>query len=62
MKLEDFPHLVKMKAKVKKIPFGTVEYWKTRCRFLEKSLDVTYSIFERENCREFYMILAKKEI
>lgn len=61
MKLEDFPHLVEMKTKLEKMKFGTVEYWKARCNFLEKRIDPTYTVFEQNNCREFYKILVNKE-
>lgn len=61
MKFEDYPHLIEMEKKIKSISFGTAEYWKERCRNLEKEIDPTYSDFERSNCRHFYMILIKKE-
>lgn len=61
MKLEDYPHLVELKKSIENIPSGTVEYWKERCINLEKSLDSTYSDFERSNCALFHTILARKE-
>lgn len=60
MKLEDYPHLVEMKKGIEGIVFGTVEYWKQRCINLEKSIDPTYSDFERSNCSLFHKILVNK--
>lgn len=59
-KLEDFPHLIDMEKEIKRLTPGTVRYWKERCINLEKSLDPTYSDFERSNCNHFYRILVKK--
>jgi len=61
-RFEDYPHLVKMEKRIKSIQFGTSEYWKERCTFLEKEIDPTYSDFERSNCRRFYNILLNKHI
>lgn len=61
MKIEDFPHLIELREQIKNVQFGTVAYWKSRCMYLEKSLDPTYSDFERSNCNSFYRILVKKE-
>lgn len=61
LKREDFPHLVELEADINKIPFGTMEYWKQRCINLEKSLDPTYSDFERSNCFHFYRLLVNKK-
>lgn len=60
LKLEDFPHLLLLKKQIEAIPVGTKEYWEQRCINLEKSLDPTYSKFERDNCNHFWRILAKK--
>ena len=58
--LKDFPHLVKLRDEAKSMSYGTKEYWKLRCTYLKKCLDETYSVFERDNCREFYRILSNK--
>jgi len=60
MKLEDYPHLVEMKEKMKTLNRDSKSYWQYRCTMLEKSLDETYSKFERDNCFEFWRILANK--
>lgn len=61
MKLQDYPHLVKMEEEIKALTFGTTEYWKQRCINREKMDDPTYSDFERSNCRHFYFILVNKQ-
>ena len=60
LKLENFPHLVKLKKEVESIKVGTVEYWEARATYLERSLDPTYSDFERSNCFLFHQILVNK--
>lgn len=50
-----------MKRKLSFLPYGTVEYWKIRCEYLEKSIDPTRTITERDNCKAIYRMLEKKE-
>lgn len=54
----DYPHLVQLEKEVKQLKFDTKEYWKARAQYLEKSLDPTYSDFERDNCTYFWYILS----
>jgi len=61
MKLEDYPHLIEMEKGITKLMPSSKEYWQQRCIMLEKSLDTTYSEFERDNCFRFYRILVHKE-
>lgn len=58
---EQHPHLAELKKECETVRAGSSQYWKLRCNYLEKTIDNTYSIFERDNCREFYKILAKRE-
>jgi len=46
----------------KTIPQNSLLYWKLRCKYLEKTLDQTYSVQERDNCRMLYNNLAKREL
>jgi hypothetical protein len=61
LKRSDFPHLVELEKKIKSIPFGTIEYWKTRCEMREKMDDPAYSDFERNNCFHFHRLLENKQ-
>jgi NTP pyrophosphatase (non-canonical NTP hydrolase) len=56
-----FPHLQKLKEEIEQVPAGSKKYWQLRCIYLEKTIDETYSVFERENCREFYLMLVNKQ-
>ena len=58
---EQYPHLAALKKEAKTIKAGSLTYWKLRCRYLEKTIDETYSISERNNCRTLYKILANRE-
>ena len=60
-KYEQFPGLLELKKECEKVKLNTKEYWKLRSQYLEKTLDQTYSLFERNNCREFYIILKNRE-
>lgn len=60
-KYKQFPHLAKLKKESETVTFGSVKYWKLRCNYLEKTIEQTYSIFERDNFREFYEILANRK-
>lgn len=60
-KYKQFPHLLELKKECETVTVGSIKYWKLRCNYLEKTIDETYSIFERDNCREFYMLLVKRE-
>jgi len=60
-KYKQYPHLAELKKECETVSFGSVRYWQLRCRYLEKVIDETYSTFERDNCREFYMILNRRE-
>jgi len=40
----------------------TLLYWKLRCKYLEKTIDNTYSVHERDNCRMLYENLRKREV
>jgi hypothetical protein len=60
-KYEQFPHLLELKTQVENTQYGSREYWKLRCSYLEKTIDETYSSFERDNCREFYRMLVNKK-
>ncbi len=55
-----YPHLLELKKDCETVRFDSVKYWQMRCHYLEKTIDETYSVFERDNCREFYMILARR--
>ncbi len=59
-KYQRFPHLAELKNECETVQFGSINYWKLRCTYLEKTLDETYSVFERDNCREFYKILTNR--
>lgn len=59
-KYKQFPHLQALKEEIQKVPYGSMDYWRLRCTYLEKMIDETYSVFERDNCREFYVMLCKK--
>jgi CTP:phosphocholine cytidylyltransferase-like protein len=60
-KYKEYPHLEKLKEEIKSTIYGSTEYWRLRCIYLEKAIDNTYSCFERDNCREFYMMLVNKQ-
>jgi hypothetical protein len=60
-KYKQYPHLAELKKECETVPFGSSKYWKLRCNYLEKTIDETYSTFERDNCREFYKILAYRQ-
>lgn len=53
-------YFIELKRKVSFIPFGTKEYWKQRCEYLEKTIDPTRSIAERDNCRVIYKMLQNR--
>ena len=55
---KQYPHLAKLKAECETVPLNSLQYWKLRCTYLEKSMDETYSLFENNRCYEFYRILA----
>lgn len=59
-KYKQFPHLQKLKEEIEKVKLNSKEYWQLRCQYLEKTIDETYTIFERDNCREFYKMLVYK--
>lgn len=59
-KYDKYPHLNILKMEIERTRFGSKEYWKMRCEYLEKTLDETFSVSERENCREFYMMLKQQ--
>ena len=56
------PHLAALKKEAETVSANSLQYWKLRCKYLEKVIDETYSNPERDNCRVLYMILAKREI
>ena len=56
------PHLAALKKEAETVSPTSNQYWKLRCRYLEKVIDETYSNRERDNCRVLYMILQKREI
>ena len=60
MKLEDYPHLLELQKYISMLNINSKEYWQQRCIMLEKSLDPTYSKFERDNCYTFYKMLVNK--
>lgn len=57
---KQFPHLAELKNECETVVVGSSKYWKLRCNYLEKTIDETYSVFERDNCREFYRILIRR--
>lgn len=61
LQLRDFPHLVELEKQCKDINFGTTLYWKLRATYFEKSIDPTYSDFERSNCEYFHSLLVNKQ-
>ena len=60
-KYKQYPHLAELKKECETVAVGRPRYWELRCRYLEKTIDETYSTFERDNCREFYKILVNRE-
>lgn len=60
-RFEEYPHLDLLKKEAETVTPNSKEYWKLRCRYLEKTIDETYSTFERDTCRMLYMILVKRE-
>ncbi len=46
----------------KTVPSNSLLYWKLRCKYLEKTLDKTYVVAERDNCRMLYLNLVKREV
>jgi hypothetical protein len=61
MDKKTYPHLAELEKEAKIVSVGSAEYWKLRCRYLEKHIDPTYSDSERSNCRELYKILVNRE-
>lgn len=57
---EEFPHLAALMNEAKSVHYGSCRYWEMRCIYLEKTIDETYSVFERNNSRELYKTLVNK--
>lgn len=55
------PHIQKLIDEAKSVRFGSNEYWKLRCKYIEKYQDTTYEKWERDNCYMLWRILANKE-
>jgi hypothetical protein len=55
-----YPHLAALKREAETGTLNSAKYWELRCRYLEKTIDETYSISERDNCRRLYLILQKR--
>jgi hypothetical protein len=60
-RFEKYPHLQILKQEAESISCSSTIYWKLRCRYLEKAIDETYTIFERDTCEILYLIMAKRE-
>jgi CRISPR/Cas system-associated protein Csx1 len=44
---------------IKELKFNSQEYWKLRCKYLEKHIDPTYSKQERDNCYMLWNMIRR---
>jgi len=49
--------LKKLHNEAMNVKFDSLEYWKLRCTYLEKSQDPTYTPTERNNCFSLWRTL-----